>query len=574
MTIQESIKSKVVNGYLYGVPRDGIARSLGIVEGSTSNIINDWKINAHIQDIDKIRKFSAKVKKSGISIDQCIQGYEMFQLMINLGLTDINKGDSKLGNSDSDDIYSNNQGNFEFLSFLYTVYLNCKNHGIEPDMALLWIDDLYQFISKPSSALPNFSNAINNPTNNNIKNSSPRQKQETYIISEDAPLISKISNFIDKMKKERAQLENNKENLIKDIGNLQIKRNSLKVNNDQLLQKNNKIIGYLDDYYIIKKELSERFSIDIDEDFKKFANLFNEFRKVDFKFPKIIEKYVTAQSIEDKIKEETLKLERLQNQKVQLNNSLVYWQNKINQYKQTLDIYHRLESMGFDFKRIEQLHNTILEIAKANNIPNDGAVLKFFKDLEEQYNNKLGFELKIDEKRKEIDKINIQIIDFRCILQATPFIGPAMSRLYQKGVFEQDVLAVSQLIDEYTNNVSKHNENNNDIENNASKVEKVEKLIKDLQNYKNIKIEMKEKQFELDSLQKAVNDLYNQKQQIEKYLENFKSFMEIIKDGFSYNKEWKDYIDRFNAINLSARFYPLLFIYKNSSESHLNTEKT
>ena len=42
--------------------------------------------------------------------------------------------------------------------------------------------------------------------------------------------------------------------------------------------------------------------------------------------------------------------------------------------------------------------STITEIAQANNVPHDKAVSKFFKDIENQYDKKLGFENKISEK--------------------------------------------------------------------------------------------------------------------------------------------------------------------------------
>ncbi len=221
-------------------------------------------------------------------------------------------------------------------------------------------------------------------------------------------------------------------------------------------------------------------------------------------------------------------------QNSQLNNSIFYGQDKINQYKLTLDIYHQLESMGFGFKEIEQLRNTILTIAKANNIPNEEADLKFFKDVEEQYDDKLGFKLKTDEKRKELSKLNNQIINSQYVLKATLFVGPTITNLFQKGVFEQDILAISQLIEEFTNDDSiyqdnKNNNNNNDrIKKNVSKAEKFERLLKDIRNYKNIKIEIKEKEDELDLLQTKVNDLYNQRQQIEKHLQNFKSMINSI----------------------------------------------
>ena len=92
--------------------------------------------------------------------------------------------------------------------------------------------------------------------------------------------------------------------------------------------------------YKLKKELDEGYSIGI-EDFEKFAKLINDFRNLDLDIPKIIEKYITAISIEDKIKEESQKLDRLKMQTIQLNDSLLNWQDEINQHKQYLDIYRQ-----------------------------------------------------------------------------------------------------------------------------------------------------------------------------------------------------------------------------------------
>jgi DNA repair exonuclease SbcCD ATPase subunit len=496
-----------------------------------------------------------EVKKSGLSIGQCAQGYRMFQMMKLLGIKDEDKDEDM--NEDSN---SNTKINYnEFSSFVKSIYLNCKNHGIEPYDIFSWINDLHeQFIPSVSTLPSSFYSG---------------QKQENQLIPKNVPLISQISFFIDQKKKRFTQLENYRKDLEKEINELIIERNNLKIENEKLTKDNKKIILYLDWYYKLKTELWESYSIGVD-DFEKFAKLINDFRNLDLEIPKIIDKYLTVNSMEDKIQEETQRLERLKMQTAELNNNLLYGQDEINKYKQSLDTYQQLKSMGFGLKEIKQLRYTILEIAAANNISNDKAILKFLKDLEEQYDNKLGFDLKIDEQRKEINKLNSHIINYQYTLNATPFIGAAISSLFQKGIFEQDIIAVNQLVDEYiNNNMNYDNKNNNDsIKKNVSKAERLERLINDIQNYKNIIIEIKDKQSELDSLQKTVNDLYNQKQQIEKLLQNFKSMINSINNKLSYHKEYKNHFDIFSTVNLSSTSYPLIFINKNS-DSDINMEK-
>ena len=494
-----SVSSIVIKEYLKGTSRDKIAQIAGLFSGTASNIIKEWTNKIDIPNVEEVRNFSILVKKAGLSIGQCAQGYRMFQLMRNLGINDddIDNDENKIDDLEmAEDLHDNIKINYnEFSSFVNSIYLYCKNHGIEPNIVFSWITDLHEITSNPST-LPSFSNTINYPPNSNMEDHLPYsvQNQENQIISKDTPLISKVSFFIDQKKKECKSLENYRKNLEKEIKKLQTERNSLKNENDKLTEDNNKIIPYLDWYYTLKQELWERYSIDIDNDFEKFAKLINDLRNLGLDIPKIIEKYVAAISMEDKIQQETQHLETLQKENTQLYNSLLIWQDEINKHRLTLYFYHQLELMGFGLKEIKQLHNTILEITAANNISDDKAVLKFLKDVEEQYDNKLGFELKVDEKRNELDRLNNQIINFQYKLKITPFIGPVISSLFEKGVFEQDILAVNQLVDEYINDYSIYHDNknnNNSIKKNVSKVEKLEQLIKDIRNYKNIKIEIK-----------------------------------------------------------------------------------
>ena len=61
--------------------------------------------------------------------------------------------------------------------------------------------------------------------------------------------------------------------------------------------------------------------------------------------------------------------------------------------------------MGFGFEELKLLWNTINERAVANKLPMYEAQQKFFKDVEEQYDNKLGFESTVQNLQLEINKL-------------------------------------------------------------------------------------------------------------------------------------------------------------------------
>src|SRR2546428_5548467 len=60
--------------------------------------------------------------------------------------------------------------------------------------------------------------------------------------------------------------------------------------------------------------------------------------------------------------------------------------------------------MGFGLKELRRLRDTLLELAAANNMDVHNAIQKFFTDIEEEYDKKLGYELKTENLKAEILK--------------------------------------------------------------------------------------------------------------------------------------------------------------------------
>ncbi len=203
--IDQSVNSIVIKEYLNGTSRDKIAQIAGISSGKTSNIIKDWKNKINIPDVEEVRDFSIEVKKSGLTIGQCAQGYRMFQLMKHLGINDNDNNENKIDNLYvTTDPNSNTKINYnEFSSFVQSIYQNCKNHGFKPNDIFSWINDMHHHFIPMISTLSYSAQSIDHLSNNNIKNSLvySSQKQENQLISKEVPLISQISFFIDQKEK-------------------------------------------------------------------------------------------------------------------------------------------------------------------------------------------------------------------------------------------------------------------------------------------------------------------------------------------------------------------------------------
>ena len=268
---------------------------------------------------------------------------------------------------------------------------------------------------------------------------SPKQKSGSQTQIE-SPFISQLSLHISQKKKECIELARYNKALENDTQILESKRKQIEFEFDLAKQEEKYVMQYIDWYYDLKRELWERYSIKIDDDFEKFTSVINDFKKNGFDASKIMEKYISAISLDDKIKKDTDELKIRHSQKLELNKDLSYLQDQTNQHKQTMDIYYQLENRNLGLKELKQLYNTILEIAKPNNIPHQEAVSKFLDDIEKEYDNKLGFKSKVKEKRREFVLMNQELNNSRQNLLFTPLIGPSLFNLFQKGIGEQDII--------------------------------------------------------------------------------------------------------------------------------------
>ena len=109
----------MIQGYLNGKSRDQISKETGISTGKVSNVIKEWKSKIDIPNVEELRDFVTEVKKSGISVGQCYQGYRMVHLMQNLGVAE--DGDTTdihdyIGADDGGD--GNGKNQLEFSTFV------------------------------------------------------------------------------------------------------------------------------------------------------------------------------------------------------------------------------------------------------------------------------------------------------------------------------------------------------------------------------------------------------------------------------------------------------------------------
>ena len=112
----------------------------------------------------------------------------------------------------------------------------------------------------------------------------------------------------------------------------------------------------------------------------------------------------------------------------------------ISSHSDMLNVYNDLQNTGFDIGKLKILHETILKIAESNQISSLYAIDKFFKDIEAQYDAKLGFEDEKDRLKTEIQDLKEKRKKELARTRDQPFIGPIIMRLMQLGLSEDDML--------------------------------------------------------------------------------------------------------------------------------------
>ena len=620
-------KSLVTQKYLQGKSMNQIAIETGVSKGKVHYLIKEWKDKMGSSDIDEIKEFMGLVKKSGVSIEQCAKGFRTTSILKGFG---IENEDDEYDDNDGNGITGNGNDYKEFSTFVEGVYKNCKTLNISPVIILSWIKDLldfnstYLFSSDPKKssfslididgngddaydktqtasvkagqdikesqkniAIGSGSNPCDNIKSNSfLKNTAPTlipKSTDDFTPETNIPFISQVSFYIAQKKKELARLNSRQKIAEGNIQKLEEQESRATENLNRISQREKSVLDYIKWFYGLEKALRENYSIKIKEEIQSFSQLINDFKEHGYDAYEIIQEYLRSLSIKLEIKTYTADIQSLEKQKIDLTRSLGYLESQTSQHRQTMGIYSELEGMKFGIKEVKQLWNNILEIAKANGITHGEAVSNFLKDVEEQYDDKLGFEAKVNEKRGELALVNKELSNSRQILWFTPLIGPSLSNLFQKGVGEQDIIGINQLVETCTGNNNFSNsgfdpqkegrtkDKGKDINNGnktTSRSEHWKLLADELKKYGNIRSAIKVQQENHDRLQKEVNDLNKQKQEMSADLQIATSFINAINNQISY---YKGFMDQFNRdlnhrINLSSKFLHLFILIVNKND--------
>ena len=129
---------------------------------------------------------------------------------------------------------------------------------------------------------------------------------------------------------------------------------------------------------------------------------------------------------------------------------------------------------------------------------------RFFKDIKEQYDNKLRFESKVQNLKTEVNTLTQEKKRLHEELLAQPLIGPNLIGLFQIGVNEQDIINMAYIFQRHAYGGSSS----------TSSIMDIQSLIAELQKYGSIKLSIEKLSQEADKLRNEIASLKAQKQDI------------------------------------------------------------
>jgi hypothetical protein len=213
-------------------------------------------------------------------------------------------------------------------------------------------------------------------------------------LSESVPL-QQIPEYIERQTSRKKKFE-------QEIEELEQKTLDAKSRLDIVLNDEATTRHELDQFSSLKAEMKKN-GVDMLDNTRFMAALVGA-RSLGFDPRFMVEKLSNIQKLEidQKALEEKVEFLEKKSQDLQLKCSNLEKEALVHSYR--ISIYQDLESMGMGIKELKLLWNTIKEIVDANNISADKASQKFFSDVTQKYDDKLGFEKEIQNLKSEIQK--------------------------------------------------------------------------------------------------------------------------------------------------------------------------
>jgi hypothetical protein len=232
-------------------------------------------------------------------------------------------------------------------------------------------------------------------------------------LSHDLKLLTDLSESVpwDEIPAHIEKQTARKKHLEEEIQRLESVASEAKKRLDKALEDEAVTMKDLNDFSNFRREMNKHQVAMVDAPLT--IRTINDVRELGYDMNTLVSKvsnFEQLQIVEKELKDFSTK------RKDKLESDCKYFESQIEVHSQTLAKYGELEDMGFGLKEQKLLWHKVREIGVANQMNPKEAVQKFLKDVQEEYDAKLGFEPKIQKSRSELQNNALMIQNMSSIL--------------------------------------------------------------------------------------------------------------------------------------------------------------
>jgi hypothetical protein len=337
--IPENIKSAVMQMHLEGGFRDEIARECGLSTGAVSGIFSNWKKSTGIGLAEQIIDLCRGLRRIGISVVQCATGCRIYKMLNNIGIDD---------------------NNFEL--FLTELYSKLVEVGLSHQEITMHLQDLLVLMTK-------------SPFQAGIV----EQQTEKELAS--IPLVSQIPEYIVRGWEEKNSLENDIARLKEEKGAFERECAGLKEVRKKLLADNNCTRKDIEWYSQLQREM-EGNGLPV-SDISKLIKAVKWVRKQRYNLLEIIGAFSDYQKLLLTIRALQEQVSEYEKIASSLGHDNTSFRHVLEMNRTTVSLIDELRFLGFGFKELKQIRDTVVEVIRANGLPLDdrSAVEQILEDI-------------------------------------------------------------------------------------------------------------------------------------------------------------------------------------------------
>src|SRR5215217_8809772 len=386
------IKEEVIRKWLSGKQRDKIASDISMGAGTVTNIISQWKEEIGIPTADTLRVLATELKRLNINASQCAKGFKLLNIINSLGA----------------------QEGENIESFLTRIYKLCTSKNIPPEVIV------------------------------NIS-------QQIVALGETIP-FSQIPEYMQQKIEEKRRLE-------QEVRTLRETELSTQNECDEALRSSSITIDTLHEYMRLRECLLEEYGLSIEEegeegDLPKLINVISNLKHSGYDAKTITKKLSNINNLQTREKELQSQVNAIEVRLKRAEQDHSIAEETLASNKQALGVHNELKNMGFSLKELKLLKSIVLEISARNNIHSFSAVKKFFEDIKNQYDTKLGFERKIKEMSNSLFQAQQQHHNISLKYSQMKDTNDKLAELLADGVTQEEIIYWRSILKKYNIEIS------------------------------------------------------------------------------------------------------------------------